>query len=510
MAHRRTSHLSGGVMINRQDSSAYIYIDRSADEPTVYFSEAHRHDPLTTSVLAGILRQTPQARFEPVQLDELRQLQSEQQSGQVTSEISRSEQQSRVIRYFRQAVTLGASDIHLLIGYQEVTLVQLRIHGQLRTIAQLEREEGMQLAATIVLSMCDVTEKSFNANRAQDGRLRSEFVRQLGIFGARYAHTPAEFGLYVVMRVLPDDSSSLPTPDQLGFLPVQQQQITRMLTRPEGIIIISGPTGSGKSTSLRCFSRCYLEQTLHSKRLFTIEDPPEGMIPGAVQTPVIADRTDPEALSQAWSRGISSALRLDPDAMIIGEIRDTNSVRAALSAAKSGHLVQTTLHANDAIGILDRLTDTLQIPLPEIADAQLVIGLIAQRLVPVLCPSCKLSWQQKLPSLSAEQREFLTRHCDAEKLCFRHPSGCSACFHGTVGRKMIAEVIRPDARFMELYRHEGKIAARRYWLDTLNGITRTAHLKDYLHQGVADPLDADLISPLDEDDLMQPSLRSQA
>ncbi|GAA0479056.1 MULTISPECIES: ATPase, T2SS/T4P/T4SS family [Tatumella] len=490
-------------MINRQDISAYIYIDHSAEEPRVYFSEAHRHDPLTASALAGLLRQAPATRFEPVHLDQLRQLQSSQDSGRAATEMSRSEQQSRVISYFRQAVKLNASDIHLLIGYQDVTLVQLRIHGQLRTVAQLEREEGLQLAATIVLSMCDVTEKSFNANRAQDGRLRSEFVGQLGIFGARYAHTPAEFGLYVVMRLLPDDSESLPTPHGLGFLPAQQTLITRMLSRPEGIIIISGPTGSGKSTSLRCFSRLYLQQSLESKRLLTIEDPPEGMIPGAVQTPVIADRTDPQALSQAWSRGISSALRLDPDAMIIGEIRDHNSVRAALSAAKSGHLVQTTLHANDAIGILERLTDTLRVPLPEIADAQLVIGLIAQRLIAVLCPNCKLSWQQKLPFLSGQQREFLQQHCDAEKLCFRHPDGCPECWQGTVGRKMIAEVIRPDARFMELYRYKGKAAARDYWLEHQQGITRTAHLKDYLRQGMADPLEADLISPLDEDHIAQ-------
>lgn len=486
-------------MIDRPEISSYICTDFTAQTPTVYFSEDHRHDPQTASALAGLLRRSPQLRFQPLPLDQLRQRQRQSSSEDASEESSRSEQQSRVIHYFKEAVRCQASDIHLLIGYQGITLVQLRIHGKLRTLAQLERDEGMQLAATIILSMCDVTEKSFNANRAQDGRLRSEFVRKLGIFGARYAHTPAEFGLYVVMRVLPDDSQALPSLQELGFLESQQQQIRRMLIRPEGIVIISGPTGSGKSTSLRCFSRYYLEQTSHNKRLLTIEDPPEGRIPGAVQTPVIADRTDALALSQAWSRGISSALRLDPDAMIIGEIRDKNSVRAALSAAKSGHLVQTTLHANDAIGILERLTDTLDIPLAEIADARLMIGLIAQRLVAILCPDCKVSWQEKVPHLTAAQREFLSQHCQTEKLFFRHPAGCSSCWQGTQGRKMIAEVICPDERFMDIYRYQGKTAARRYWLDVLQGVTRTEHLKHYLHCGKVDPLDADLLSPLDED-----------
>ncbi|WP_241810726.1 ATPase, T2SS/T4P/T4SS family [Serratia sp. 14-2641] len=351
------------------------------------------------------------------------------------------------------------------------------------------------------MSMCDVAEKSFNPNRAQDGRVRKEFLQGLQLFGARYAHTPAEFGLYVVMRILPDEGIAPPTLDQLGYLPEQQTLIRRMLGRPEGVIILSGPTGSGKSTTLRTLSDMYLSFTGHRKRLMTLEDPPEGLILGAVQTPIIADKNDPDAVSRAWVRSISAALRLDPDAMVVGEIRDANSVKSALTAAKSGHLVKTTLHANDAVGILDRLTDTLGIPMGQVADPQVMIGLIAQRLVQLLCPHCKKSWRAVSDSLEEEKKALLERFCHVEKLAFRHPEGCEHCYKGVTGRRVIAEVIRPDARFMELFRHKGKLAARSYWVNALGGITRGQHLLRYLNEGLVDPIDADYISPLDEDSL---------
>jgi type II secretory ATPase GspE/PulE/Tfp pilus assembly ATPase PilB-like protein len=463
-------------------------------------SDAHVNNLDVQSEIANTFKQYPMLKIERVLLDRLKELQRNQ-TNLLSGSNDFSEEQGKVISYFRQAKDKGASDIHLLIGMNDVTIVQFRIHGELETIANLEKSEGMSLASTIGLSMCDVAEKSFNPNRAQDSRIRKEFLQGLDLFGARYAHTPAEFGLYVVMRILPNDGKAPPTLDERGFLPEQQSLIRRMLSRPEGVITISGPTGSGKSSTLRTFSKMYLTFTGNRKRLMTLEDPPEGLIPGAVQTPIIADRNDPDAVSRAWVRSISAALRLDPDGMVIGEIRDRNSVKSALTAAKSGHLVQTTLHANDAVGILDRLTDTLDIPMGQVADAQVMIGLIAQRLVPILCPGCKKSWGQVLPTMDVEKKELLERFCKTEKLCFRNSTGCPDCYKGIVGRRVIAEVIRPDAKFMELFRHEGKLVARSYWVNELGGITRGQHLLRYIHQGLVDPIEGDYISPLDEDSL---------
>lgn len=480
---------------------AYLHLELSSPEtPTLYISDAHNDSLAVQSEIAAAHKQHPRLQVERVHLDKLRELQQRHRSETPESE-DFSDQQAKIIQFFRLAKAKGASDIHLLIGMNDVTIVQFRVHGDLETVTQLDRAEGMTLASTIVMSMCDVAEKSFNPHRAQDGRLRKAFLQGLQLFGARYAHTPAEFGLYVVMRILPDEGNAPPTLDELGFLPEQQVPIRRMLARPEGVIILSGPTGSGKSTSLRTFSDIYLSTTGHRKRLMTLEDPPEGLILGAVQTPIIADKNDPEAVSRAWVRSISAALRLDPDAMVVGEIRDANSVRSALTVAKSGHLVKTTLHANDAVGILDRLTDTLGIPMGQVADPQVMIGLIAQRLVQLLCPHCKQHWDDVRASLEEEKRALLARFCEVEKLAFRHPEGCQHCYQGVIGRRVIAEVIRPDARFMALFRHEGKLAARRYWVNEMGGITRGQHLLRYLHAGLVDPIEADYISPLDEDSL---------
>ncbi|TXE28362.1 type II secretion protein E [Serratia marcescens] len=483
-------------------AAPYLYWEAPQDgAPTLWVSADHRTEPAVQSAMNHCFKHHRDAVLRPVPLDELRELQQQQAAQLPVDAGDISAQQAKVISYFGEAAKRRASDIHFLIGLEGLTKVQMRIHGDLETLNPLEMDVGMSLASTIVLSMCDVTEKSFNPKRQQDGRVRRDFLQGLGLFGARYAHTPTEFGLYVVMRILPDDGDNVPSMTDLGFLSTQQRLINRMLATPEGVIIMSGPTGSGKSTSLRTFSQIYLVHTGGRKRLLTIEDPPEGRIPGAVQTPIIADKNDPEAVSYAWVRAISASLRLDPDSIIIGEIRDANSAKSTLSASRSGHLVLATTHANSSIGILDRLTDSFDIRPGEVMDPQMMVGLLSQRLVQVLCPHCKMSWPQKKDSLTDDQLALLARFCDTERLAFRNYQGCEHCHKGVVGRKVIAEVIRPDATFMHLLRHEGKMAARSYWVHTLGGITRGMHLQIYLRDGLVDPLDADAISPLDEDSL---------
>jgi type II secretory ATPase GspE/PulE/Tfp pilus assembly ATPase PilB-like protein len=137
----------------------------------------------------------------------------------------------------------------------------------------------------------------------------------------------------------------------------------------------------------------------------------------------------------------------------------------------------------------------------QVADPQVMIGLIAQRLVQLLCPHCKQPWEQVKAKLDKDKLTLLTQFCEVEELCFRNHDGCEQCYKGVTGRTVIAEVIRPDARFMELFRHNGKIAARAYWVNELGGITRGQHLMRYLNAGLVDPIDADYISPLDEDSL---------
>ncbi|EAW9116816.1 Flp pilus assembly complex ATPase component TadA [Salmonella enterica] len=438
----------------------------------------------------------------------------------IKKEVSR--RQGDVLNYFMVARDIGASDIHCTT-LPGLTRIEMRVHGELETISELPEEDGKAQAATIILSMCDVTEPQFYAGRKQDGRVAAKFLRRVGLFGARYSHTPTADGLHYVMRVIPDDGDVVPTLETLGYLPEQIRLIKRILRIPEGMVILSGPTGSGKSTTLRACSDLYLKRTRYKKRLLTVEDPPEGRIVGAIQTPILCDKADEAEVRRAWERALSSALRLDPDVILPGELRDLISILAGIFAAQTGHLVLSTLHANSAFSVPERMI-TMGANAGLVADAQLLTGLISQRLVQVLCPDCRVPWSVKKDQLTTEEREYLEKYCSVEGVCrpehlhFRNEEGCPSCRRavtingrqvatvgkGVKGRSVVAEVVRPDAMLFRLLIQEGKDAAKAYWLSELGGITRRTHLLHKLNAGLVDPLDADLIVPLDEDEVTRP------
>ncbi len=498
-------------VIERPEEEIARYVCAAVTEAEcveIWVSNNHRAQFSVQNYVTSLQRKHPgKTIVKFVSLDELSELR--ETNGLDTRQDSQHDNvqsQTRVLRYFKQAVELGASDLHFTIGRDnsDFTWIEVRVHGELKQIDCIDRKEGMRLAAAICQGMCDITEKQFYPNRQQDGRIKEEFVKPLGIFGARYSHTPAVGGLYAVMRIIPDEGSHVPTLDALGFLPEQIALIRRILRRPEGIVVLSGPTGSGKSTTLRAFSHHYLtmagqgKNRMPCKRLLTVEDPPEGRIPGAIQTPIIADKKDARAVTLAWLRAISSALRLDPDAILNGEIRDLDSAMAAINAAMTGHLMMTTLHANDAVSILERL-EIMGIPGRLIADAQLMAGLISQRLVQRLCPQCKVPWSKEVDRLEEFDRALIEKYCQPENVWLRNRQGCSQCWQGVVARTVIAEVIAPDAAFFATYLSQGKAAAKTWWKNNLGGVTRNQHLLHYVNAGEVDPLAAHALCPVDED-----------
>ncbi|EEH5136707.1 Flp pilus assembly complex ATPase component [Salmonella enterica] len=500
--------------------------DESANELLV--DSERRTDAAIQQRVMQLLEENPGASMRLVSRSELlrcRDLASRQaeqgEQGLRLQDIKKdvSRRQGDVLNYFMVARDIGASDIHCTT-LPGLTRIEMRVHGELETISELAEEDGNAQAATIILSMCDVTEPQFFAGRKQDGRVSAKFLRKVGLFGARYSHTPTADGLHYVMRVIPDDGDVVPTLEKLGYLPEQIRLIQRILRIPEGMVILSGPTGSGKSTTLRACSDLYLKRTRYKKRLLTVEDPPEGRIAGAIQTPILCDKADEAEVRRAWERALSSALRLDPDAILPGELRDLISILAGIFAAQTGHLVFTTLHANSAFSIPERMI-TMGANAGLVADAQLLIGLISQRLVQVLCPACRIPWSVKKDQLTTEEREYLEKYCTVEGVCrpenlhFRNEAGCPSCRKavtingrqvatvgkGVGGRSVVAEVVRPDTTLFRLLIQEGKEAAKAYWLSELGGITRRIHLLHKLNAGLVDPLDADLIVPLDEDEV---------
>lgn len=406
--------------------------------------------------------------------------------------------QVEVIRLIREAVDLGASDVHFIVDYQ-VCRIRYRVHGELVTHHELTVQHGNDLCATIYQSMCDVADAIYNPGKSQDARIKRSFLKQCGLFGARVATRPTDSGTLMVLRLLYDRRGEKPTLDTLGYLPEQIALIRRMGQRTTGINIFSGPTGSGKSTTLECVLTDLLRVFDDKIHLLTFEDPPEYSIPGANQTPILCDKDDDDAISREWARSISNGMRLDPDVMMVGEMRDLASAVAAFRAAMTGHGVWTTLHANDVVSILERLRD-IGVELSLLTDPALITGLINQSLMRKVCRHCRKPYLAHKNTLATDLVDRIEQTCNVNNVYLKG-DGCEHCNNtGISGRIVGAEVIMPTKAFMKVFKAEGKAEAREFWVKHMNGITKNQHLIHWINQGLVDPMLGERdVCALDED-----------
>ncbi|MHA6678649.1 GspE/PulE family protein [Enterobacter cloacae] len=498
------------------DIEEFVLVEESAGQVSLVIDKNRRTDVRIQRWVMDQTRLFPYAKPEFVSLGDLK---TRRETLRLTPSALRvsaafdsawSDVQKRMVEYFALAQQLGSSDIHITIMRSAgLARIEMRIHGELEVIDELTSEEGDSLVQTLFMSMCDIRiPPTFNDSDMQAGRVDANFVRAAGLFGARYQHMTTADGIYVALRTIVDDSDRVPTLEQQGFLPEQIALARHILRFPNGLVLLTGPTGSGKSTTLRIFSNMWLERTRHRKRLLTVENPVEGRIAGAIQTPVI---------NGDWDKSNAAVVRSDPDAILLGEMQEINALIAAIHAAHAGHVVFDTLHANSAAGALPRM-EVMGADRRLIADAELVRGLVSQRLVPTLCPHCSLTWAQMAPQLPAQTRVYLEKYCTEPGVCtpqnlrFHNPEGCENCCRtieltgrvisrGITGRTAIVEIIPPDARFMSLWLTQGTAAARQYWLNN-GGISRRIHLLTRLNEGLVDPLMGDVEVPLDEDELL--------
>lgn len=402
-----------------------------------------------------------------------------------------SDMQREAMALIADATNRRASDIHIRVRRSN-TEIRYRIHGDLVFIADRDSEYGMKLLRTYYQAMADIGEDVFKENARLDARIADPAKIPENLFGVRIATTPTDEANLMVLRLLYNDTGDSTDPVDLGFTASHSDLIQVLKESPIGMNIICGPTGSGKSTTLQRVLAGLIKETNGSRHVITVEDPPEYPIEGATQTPVTNADT-PEKRSQAFADAIMGAMRLDPDTIMIGEVRDMASAQMALRAAMTGHQVFLTLHANSGMAIIDRLVD-LGLPLCMLADHTIITGLVAQRLVKRLCPHCKLPLIEHLDRVSDKFLDRLKMALGAEwvNVNVTNPSGCEKCQKtGSSGRTVVAEIIIPDPTFMEHIRHGRKIEARRHWLSEQQGMTFVEHALIKIADGDVDPIEAE-------------------
>lgn len=332
---------------------------------------------------------------------------------------------------FRQAVRAGASDIH--IEPQERGLrVRFRIDGVLHDVMHPPRQLHASLVSRIkVQANLDIAERRI----PQDGRITLKVENKTVDF--RVATLPSAYGEKVTMRIL-DRSASLITLDQLGFRPDQLERYRRVMRLPYGFILVTGPTGSGKTTTLYA---TLSELNDVEKNIITLEDPIEYRMNGITQVQI-----NPRA-GLTFANGLRSILRNDPDIIMVGEIRDHETARIAVESALTGHLVLSTLHTNDAAGAVTRLGD---MGIEPFLIASSVVGVIGQRLVRVLCPHCKEPYRVSREEVLKAAPDFPFPE-DRDYIEIYKPRGCLRCTNtGYKGRMGVYEFLVMDEKIQRL------------------------------------------------------------
>ncbi len=340
------------------------------------------------------------------------------------TEVSRDDvEDAPIVRFINKimldAIRKGASDIHFE-PYEKTFRVRLRMDGVLKEVAQAPVQLAGKISARLkVMSRLDIAERRV----PQDGRIKMRLSKTRAI-DFRMSTCPTLFGEKIVLRIL-DPSSAMLGIDALGYEPFQKELYLKYLAKPQGMILVTGPTGSGKTVSLYTGLHILNKEDTN---ISTAEDPVEINLPGVNQVSVN------NKVGLTFAAALRAFLRQDPDVVMVGEIRDLETAEIAIKAAQTGHLVMSTLHTNDAPQTLTRLVDMGVKPY---AIATSVSLIIAQRLARRLCPHCK--HLVDVPAEALRKEGFQEK--DIPEIKIYGPKGCPSCTDGYKGRLGLYQVM---------------------------------------------------------------------
>ncbi len=501
-AHKQKYAFGKGFNEVMQDMLALVTDGNCKVE--AYVSDVHRYNLQVLShlqryKLSGIIDEDS---IHYVDIKTIQDLYFSSDESSARAEVSHIERD--IIKLINVAATKKVSDIHINIGLNN-TIIQFRKYKTLQHYKEELRNIGYELIQTMYNTMTDVADPMFKTTEPQDAVINNPAYIPRNLNGVRVSITPTTVGWKAVLRLLYQSTrGTINSLEQLGYNNEQLEIIRKIKARSTGIMIVSGPTGSGKSTTLKVLleeiareNNCKDDGTGCEINIMTVEDPSEYKILGAYQLAVAGAETDEERLLQ-YHKFLKALLRQDPDVIMIGEIRDVISGKAAIKSAMSGHLCLTTVHANDAIAVLDRLIE-IGVERDNVLNSGIVTGLVAQRLVPRLCDHCSKPLNENIENYSIARVERLQNVFDDDLsgIKIRNIDGCEHCeYLGITGVTVLAEVIKTDKKFMRLYRENKVDDAYDYWRQEMNGKTLMQHGLEKIKLGLCDP--ADVEAELDE------------
>lgn len=407
-----------------------------------------------------------------------------------TARVSRdydNQMQKDFVDIVARAAAQKVSDIHIEVGDQ--TTIYFRIDGSMQPVLEYNSGWGESFVRAAFASS-DMSNANYAQNEYQsaqkDGRtpLRGtkDLYLPLGILSIRMQFNPIAFGSrYVVMRLLYDNpSEGIKTEQEFGEY--EQRLLMRLRAFPTGLVIVAGPTSSGKSTTLVRNMSLMLKERHYEINMITVENPVEQKIFGAHQMPVV-NTTNEEEREEKYTEALAAALRSDPDTLMVGEIRTLAAAQLTVRGALSGHNVWTTLHANSAMAALTRLLD-LGIESFKLKEETLMRGLISMRLFKKLCPYCR----ERLidhPEHPAYQRVLDAFGELGLRQVYVRGAGCKECKGtGTLGRIKAGEIIITNSEFLRLALAGNTDGALRYWLEDMDGRTLKEAVMALMLQGI--------------------------
>lgn len=390
-----------------------------------------------------------------------------------------SAQQHRLRLLISEALRDQVSDIHIEVR-QDVAHIRFRKHGELYLHAEWAARVGREVAAVAFNKETDHAITHFNPMVPQNASMPMH-VDGMEV-RLRLASLPAHGGFDMVLRILTSGYEQNFTLAELGYTEEQIALIYRATQVPHGAVLVAGPTGSGKTTTL---ASC-MQMVRGDRKIYTIEDPVEKIILNATQVPVNTEKEDRDFAGLA-----RSSLRMDPDVIVLGELRDEETARVMIRAAITGHVVFSTVHTHTATAIITRLMD-MGVSLNLLCDPSVLVCLICQRLVPVLCHHCAVPLEQ-----SAAHQADLPKWRKVFGDDFDHiRARGTECVHckktGISGRTVVAEVVWMDDE-SRLFIQKGDMLGWDKYLREQGWVNYHEHALRLVRNGICDPLDIERV-----------------